>query len=153
MSCRNAEQLARALPAGRRTRQRGAVLHVLLDCPDFVSAQQLHALTTADGIGVGLTTVYRTLRELEARGRVDVVRDDVGERLYRIRPFGRHRHYLVCRACGRSRPVEADAVEAWVDLIGEAAGFDAVEHTVELTGICATCRTDAPAVADDGEPL
>jgi Fur family ferric uptake transcriptional regulator len=151
MSCRNAEQLARALPAGRRTRQRGALLHVLVDCPDFVSAQQLHALTTADGIGVGLATVYRMLRELEAYGRVDVVRDDAGERLYRIRPFGGHRHYLVCRSCGRSQPVDADTVEVWVDQIGEAAGFDAVEHTVELTGICATCRSATPPVADEGD--
>ncbi|PZG07300.1 Fur family transcriptional regulator [Nonomuraea aridisoli] len=151
MSCGNADLLVRALPAARRTRQRGAVLHVLVDCSDFVSAQQLHALTTADGIGVGLTTVYRTLRELEAYGRVDVVRDDAGERLYRLRPFGRHRHYLVCRSCGRSRAVDAEVVEAWVDEIGESAGFDAVEHTVELTGICATCRSATPPLAGGGE--
>ncbi|TDD37454.1 transcriptional repressor [Nonomuraea terrae] len=151
MSCGNVEQLARALPAGRRTRQRGAVLHVLVDCPDFVSAQQLHALTTADGIGVGLTTVYRTLRELEAYGGVDVVRDDAGERLYRLRPSGSHRHYLVCRSCGRSRPVDAEVVEAWVDEIGESAGFDAVEHTVQLSGICSACRSAAPPLAGEGE--
>ncbi|SDK06272.1 Fur family transcriptional regulator, ferric uptake regulator [Nonomuraea maritima] len=140
MSCQNAEQLARCLPAARRTRQRGAVLHVLVDCTEFVSAQQLHALITADGIAVGLTTVYRMLRELEVYDRVDVVRDEAGERLYRLRPFGGHRHYLVCRSCGRSRPVDAEVVEAWVDRVGETTGYAAVEHTVELTGICATCR-------------
>ncbi|MGK5530435.1 Fur family transcriptional regulator [Streptomyces sp. URMC 129] len=136
--------MAHALPAGRTTRQRAAVLHVLADCPDFLSAQQLHARLAADGAGVGLTTVYRALRELEACGRADVVRDEAGERLYRVRPAGGHRHYLICRCCGRSRPVDSEVVEAWADRVGADAGFAAVEHTVELTGVCARCRPAVP---------
>nr|WP_067279439.1 transcriptional repressor [Streptomyces jeddahensis] len=132
------------------TRQRVAVLHVLAGCPDFVSAQQLHAQMSAAGIRVGLTTVYRTLRELEACGRADVVRDEAGERLYRPRLADEHRHYLMCRSCGRSRPVDSEVVEAWADRVGADAGFAAVEHTVELTGICARCRPAMPA-ADEGE--
>ncbi|WP_313881880.1 transcriptional repressor [Streptomyces silvisoli] len=57
-----------------------------------VSAQELHALLEAAGRGVGLTTVYRALRALAATVRVDVVRDDAGERLYRRRVAEGHRH-------------------------------------------------------------
>lgn len=121
------------------TRQRAAVLHVLADCQDFVSAQQLYALLFAAGVRVGLSTVYRVLRELEAGGHADLMRDEKGERLYRLRLAEGHRHYLMCRSCGRSQPVDSEPVERWADRIAADAGFAAVEHTVELTGVCARC--------------
>ncbi|MFD7500142.1 Fur family transcriptional regulator [Streptomyces sp. NPDC059850] len=134
--------------SSRRTRQRSAVLRVLTGCQDFVSAQELHALLAAESVPIGLTTVYRTLRHLEATGGVDVVRDDAGERLYRPRPADGHRHYLICRRCGRSRPVDSEVVERWAERIGTDTGFAAVEHTVELTGVCADCQS----TADEGGP-
>jgi Fur family transcriptional regulator, ferric uptake regulator len=145
---RTADKPPRGQAQGRTTWQRTAVLRVLAGCQDFVSAQELHALMAAAGSGVGLTTVYRALRDLEAAGRVDVVRDDAGERLYRRRVSDGHRHYLMCRCCGRSQPVASEAVEEWADRVGEDAGFAAVQHTVELSGICASCL---PTV-DKGEP-
>lgn len=128
-------------PAGlRSTRQRRAVLEVLGRCPEFVSAQELHALLTESGGTVGLTTVYRTLRELDRAGLVDVVRDEGGERLYLRRPTDEHRHYLICRCCGRSRPVDAEPVEQWAAGLAEVTGFAELEHTLELSGVCADCR-------------
>ncbi|MEU2736087.1 transcriptional repressor [Streptomyces sp. NPDC007095] len=128
------------LPAWRSTQQRVAILRVLSGCRDFASARELHATLTLEGTAVGLTTVYRTLRALEQGGRVDVVRERTGERLYRPRPTDGHRHYLVCRRCGLSRPVDADTVERWADSVADATGFAEIEHTVELTGICEQCR-------------
>ncbi len=132
----------------RITRQRRAVLRVLASRQDFVSAQDLHALLVAEGVRIGLTTVYRALRDLEAAGGADVVRDDAGERLYRTRPADGHRHYLLCRACGRSRPVDSEVVEEWAGRIASDTGYAAVEHTVELTGICIACQP----TGDEGEP-
>lgn len=124
---------------GRTTRQRMAVLRALASCQDFVSAQELHTLLVVGDHAIGLTTVYRALRELEADGGVDVVREETGGRLYRLRPADGHRHYLVCRDCGRSRPVDSEVVEEWAGRIAADTGFAAVEHTVELTGVCADC--------------
>lgn len=124
---------------GRLTRQRAAVLRVLAGCQDFVSAQELHLRLDAAGVPVGLSTVYRALHALERTGQVDVVRDEAGERLYRPRPADGHRHYLLCRHCGRSRPLDSDVVERWAERVGAESGFSAVEHTVELSGVCARC--------------
>lgn len=124
---------------GRLTRQRAAVLRVLAGCQDFVSAQELHLRLDAAGVPVGLSTVYRALHALERTGQVDVVRDEAGERLYRPRPADGHRHYLLCRRCGHSRPLDSDVVERWAERVGAKSGFSAVEHTVELSGICARC--------------
>jgi Fur family ferric uptake transcriptional regulator len=124
----------------RTTPQRAAVLGALHACDGLVSAQALHAALVADGVAVGLTTVYRTLRLLEAAGHVDVVRDSDGERLYRPRPGDGHRHYLVCRECGLSLEVDSEEVEQWVARIAHDIGFHAVDHTVELTGVCTGCH-------------
>ena len=123
----------------RTTRQRTAVTRALAGCQDFMSAQELYALLVADDQAIGLTTVYRALRELEAGGGLDVVRDETGGRLYRLRPAEGHRHYLMCRDCGRSRPVDSEVVEEWAGRIAADTGFAAVEPTVELTGVCADC--------------
>lgn len=138
---------AESRPSWRSTRQRNAVLRALGDRPDFTSARELHAALAAEGPTAGLTTVYRTLQTLEQRGFVDVVRDRSGERLYRLRPTDGHRHYLVCRRCGLSLPLESDAVERWTEAVAAATGFAELEHTVELTGLCEDCRstTDRPA--------
>ncbi|SED85684.1 Fur family transcriptional regulator, ferric uptake regulator [Streptomyces sp. 2112.3] len=143
MSGAETERTGIVEPGARRTRQRTAVLHALVDCRGFISAQALRALLAEVGISVGLSTVYRTLRDLERAGRVDVVRDEAGGRLYRERPEGGHRHYLICRCCGRSRVVDADVVEEWADRLSEHTGFTGVEHTLELTGVCAGCGPSA----------
>jgi Fur family ferric uptake transcriptional regulator len=133
---------------GRRTQQRSALLRALIDGDGFVSAQSLHAAVVAAGVPVGLSTVYRTLAALGEAGVVDVVRDSGGERLFRHRPSREHRHYLICRTCGASSPVEASAVEDWARTVAEESGFAEVEHTVELTGVCARCRGGAGRQAD-----
>ncbi|MEV7026627.1 Fur family transcriptional regulator [Kitasatospora sp. NPDC093558] len=126
---------------GRPTPRRTEVLQALAGSEEFVSAQVLYARLVQAGSRVGLSTVYRTLTALAKVGRADVVRDANGERLFRYRPGPDHRHYLICRACGLSLPVDSTAVEAWAEYIAEMSGFDQVHHTVELAGVCPDCRT------------
>ncbi|MEU9558943.1 Fur family transcriptional regulator [Streptomyces fumanus] len=134
------ETSATQLPAPLRpTRQRTAVMAALHQRAGFTSAQELHEALEADGISIGLTTVYRTLHALDRSGQLDVVRERNGERLYRPRPADGHRHYLVCRDCGLSTEIEAGVVERWAESVAEGSGFTEVEHTVELTGVCDRC--------------
>ncbi|MFF7633134.1 Fur family transcriptional regulator [Kitasatospora sp. NPDC008050] len=130
---------------GRPTPQRTEVLRALAGRGEFVSAQLLHAGLLAVGSRVGLSTVYRTLTALATAGRADVVRDVNGEKLFRYRPDEDHRHYLICRHCGSSVPVDSGPVEAWADEVARTSGFAQVQHTVELAGVCADC------LAADGE--
>lgn len=125
---------------GRRTAQRTSVVKALIDHGGFVGARALHDVLRMQGARVGLNTVYRTLAALVEAGRADVVRDRGGERLFRHRPFPEHQHYLLCRACGLSTPVDSEAVETWAERVADISGFAEVEHTVELTGLCPQCR-------------
>ncbi|MFC4034717.1 Fur family transcriptional regulator [Streptomyces polygonati] len=137
---------------GRRTPQRRSLLEALMKGHDFLSAQSLHNTLRLKGVHVGLSTVYRTLAAFCEAGLADVVRDSNGERLFRYRPSRGHQHYLLCRSCGFSAPVESTAVEAWAQAIADTSDFAEVEHTVELTGICGDCLHDARRTDVAGRP-
>jgi Fur family ferric uptake transcriptional regulator len=128
----------------RETRQRVAVRAVLEGTGEFLSAQELHSRLRADGEGIGLATVYRTLQGLAEDGVVDVVRTGEGEQVYRRCSRGHH-HHLLCRSCGRTVELDAAAVERWAAGIGEQHGFTDVEHVVEIFGLCAECRATRSA--------
>lgn len=127
-------------PAARRTtRQRTAVRAALEATDEFRSSQEIHDRLRREGDSVGLTTVYRTLQALAEDGEVDVLRRDDGETVYRRCSSGHH-HHLVCRGCGLTVEVAGRAVERWTDRVADQHGFTAVEHTVELSGLCPRCR-------------
>jgi Fur family ferric uptake transcriptional regulator len=115
------------------------VRQALADKAEFVSAQLLHARILVTGRRIGLNTVYRVLRELAEAGKVDIIRDPSGGQLYRMRPGPHHSHYLFCRTCGYSVPLESEFVEHWAADAGQNHGFVNVEHTVELIGVCSEC--------------
>ncbi|MCX6460271.1 MAG: transcriptional repressor [Actinobacteria bacterium] len=122
----------------RTTRQRTAVSSALAETGGFLSARDLHDRLAAQGERVGIATVYRTLASLASTGEVDVLLRDDGESVYR-RCSSAHHHHLVCRECGRTEEVTGPTVEAWATAEAERHGFRDVRHTVEITGICATC--------------
>ena len=128
------------LPSGTRPpRQRRAVAAALQTIDDFRSAQEIHDLLRRNGENVGLSTVYRTLQALAEGGEVDVLRTEDGEAVYR-RCSSSHHHHLVCRGCGRTVEVEGPAVEKWADAMAAEHGFADVSHTLEIFGLCPTCR-------------
>ena len=132
----------RAVGGGvRATRQRGAVIALLEKLDGFRSAQELHDELRRNGANIGLTTVYRTLQALESADLVDMVRTDSGESVYRRCAAPHHHHHLVCRSCGAAVEVSGHEVEAWAAEVAAEHGFSDVDHTVELFGTCAGCRS------------
>ena len=121
------------------TRQRRAVESALAQAEGFCSAQDLHAQLRDAGERVGLATVYAQLRQLTEQGRVDVVRSDAGEALYRQCGEGEHHHHLRCRHCGHVDELHAPAVETWAQEIGVSSGYTALSHSLEVTGLCPNC--------------
>jgi len=103
---------------------------------EFRTAQELHGLLTE---AVGLATVYRTLAALADAGEVDVLRGEDGEASYRL-CSEHHHHHLVCRSCGATVEVEGPVVERWARTIAEEHGYADVSHTLEIFGLCPTCR-------------
>jgi Fur family transcriptional regulator, ferric uptake regulator len=123
----------------RGTRQGSAIETVLESSDDFRTAQDLHAQLRAQGVRVGLTTVYRHLQRLVGEGAVDAVRTGTGEVAYRLCGGKGHHHHLVCKRCGRVVDIDGPTIEAWMRRVALDSGFVDIEHTVELTGTCRDC--------------
>ena len=124
----------------RMTKQRQAVLDELTRVSDFRSAQQIFEDLHSQGQRVGLATVYRSLQGLAEDGRVDTLRSSEGEVLYRSCTSEHHHHHLVCRTCGFTEEIEQSQIESWVSAVAADHGFSDVEHSLELFGLCASCR-------------
>lgn len=120
----------------RSTRQRSAIARFVESLDGFHSAQQVHALLAAEGIKVGLATVYRTLSALAHDRHLDQIQQPDGQVLYR-RCSTEHHHHLRCRGCGKTVEVTLD--ERWTDEIAAAHGFSEISHSLELVGRCTDC--------------
>ncbi|GAB4013815.1 Fur family transcriptional regulator [Nocardioides ultimimeridianus] len=133
----------------RVTRQRRAIAEALERADDFHSAQDIHDLLRHAGDKVGLATVYRTLQSMADAGEVDVLHGAAGETTYR-RCSPDHHHHLVCRVCGRTVEIVAPTVEAWARAVAAEHDFAEVSHTVELLGVCSSCRASMASGASTG---
>lgn len=139
-----AETLCRAR-GGRLTPQRRAVLTKLLGAGRPVTAYELLDLVRPEDAAITPTSVYRSLDFLVEVGlvhRLDSTRSFVACE-YPDHPHGGQ--FLICRECGAVVETEDKRIaRATVDL-GERHGFTLDHSTVELTGVCGACRSDASA--------
>lgn len=122
----------------RNTWQREAVREALGSSEGFVSAQALHSSLRDSGSSIGLATVYRALADLATEGEADSLQQE-GESLYRACTPGSHHHHLICRNCGLTVEIEADAVEEWARNVAAQHGFTQPNHIVDVFGLCADC--------------
>ena len=124
----------------RNTWQREAVRAALSEARGFVSAQQLHQTLRDHGSTIGLATVYRALSGLSESGEADSLQSPEGENLFRSCVMEGHHHHLICRRCGDTRELQAEAVEEWTQRVAAEQGFAEIEHVVDLFGICERCQ-------------
>jgi Fur family ferric uptake transcriptional regulator len=122
----------------RNTWQREAVREALGSSEGFVSAQSLHSALRVSGSPIGLATVYRALADLASEGEADSLQQE-GESLFRACTPGSHHHHLICRNCGLTVEIEADAVEQWALAVATEHGFTQPNHVVDVFGLCAEC--------------
>jgi Fur family transcriptional regulator, ferric uptake regulator len=122
------------------TAQQRAVLEVLHRSDRFRSAQELHLdLRERHGIRIGLVTVYRILRAFADMKITETQRAEDREMLYRLRTTPEHRHYLVCRQCGRAIGFTAGEIEHLTSQLAEQHRYTDLAHQIDFYGTCPRC--------------
>jgi Fur family ferric uptake transcriptional regulator len=117
-------------------------LEVLRERENFRSAQQVYLdVQRHRQLRIGLTSVYRILRALADDRIAETQRAEDGEILYRLRTEAGHRHYLVCRQCGRAVGFTPVDIEEHSRRLSRQYRYTEVTHHVDLYGICPRCRT------------
>jgi Fur family ferric uptake transcriptional regulator len=122
----------------RPTPQRMAIIAALDGKDRPVTAQDLHE-EVRDPEGIGLATVYRTLRALADAGTAEAFSPEGGEVAYKLCEDAHH-HHLICESCGQVTTIPSCEVEDWASAVGRRRGFRVTGHRADVYGICATCR-------------
>jgi Fur family ferric uptake transcriptional regulator len=118
------------------------VLVSLLESTDHpVTITEVLALRT----DLAQSSVYRNLAVLEQAGVVHrVVATDEFTRYELAEDLTEHHHHLICSSCGAvadftiGKSLEASMAKAFAE-VGQATGFQADLHRLDLVGRCADC--------------
>ena len=125
---------------GRRmTGPRQAIVRYVAPRMDTFSAQEIVDEIHDRGMTVGRATVFRTLELLTELGLLHRIYNEDGAHLYTVCADQHHHHHLRCVACGAVQALEAPGVEGEIDRLARQAGFEVMEHVLELVGRCSDC--------------
>lgn len=124
---------------------RKAVLRALDGGSRFLSCREIlrgiERQTAPASTPPSLSTVYRTVHRMSQDGELDVIRSPEGERLYRRCATSVRHYHLFCRLCGVVEEItRLDGISDAVKSVGRTSGFEYINHTLELTGVCPRCR-------------
>jgi Fur family transcriptional regulator, ferric uptake regulator len=127
---------------------RAAVVELLSRQDCCLSAEEIRDELRAEGGGVGIASVYRTLDLLHGLGlvqRVDV--GEGGQRYEPVIPGGDHHHHAVCESCGRVTAFEDRPLEQAIDRLSRRLGHAVSGHDVLIRGTCARCGHGSTAAS------
>lgn len=131
-----------APPMERQTRQRQAIRDAITNSQGPVSPREVLALASQQVSGLGMATIYRTLKSMLDAGEIVQVDVPGGPPRYEI-AGKQHHHHFHCRACRRMFEVDGCPGDMRVFV---PPGFVLESHSIVLNGLCAQCaRPDGQA--------
>jgi Fur family ferric uptake transcriptional regulator len=135
---------------GKRSTKRDRILNIFLRQQAHLTADELYDLVRREDPGVGRATVYRTLKWMVSSNLAHKV--DFGEGRSRFEPTLRHpRHFhLICNECHRSSEFLSSDIEAMLEEVTAARGFEPAQTVIQVFGTCEACRTGKNAPTLDG---
>lgn len=123
--------------ARRRTVQREVIGDVIREANGPLSIAEILERAGERVPGLGVATVYRTVRLLEETGEISGVNLPGADTRYEPADRGHHHHFQ-CRVCEGVYDIDVCPVHLSRDALGK--GFSIEEHEVTLYGVCASCN-------------
>ena len=120
----------------KTTQQREAIVDAFLRSSGHVALEDLLSSARRKHPGVGLATVYRTVKLLEEAGIAAARHFGPGQTLYEIAEGRAHHDHLICDSCGFITEFESDQIEELQDGLAQKLGFNVLRHRHELFGLC-----------------
>jgi Fur family ferric uptake transcriptional regulator len=119
----------------RQTQQRTAIVAAIEDMDCAFTPPEVLGRAQRACPGLGIATVYRSIRALVEEGRIRrVVVAGSAPRYERTNV--RHHHHFHCESCGEMTPLEGCSLKQNYRL---PPGFKASSHEVIFTGTCSNC--------------
>ena len=100
-----------------------------------LSAEDVYKALIAEGMDVGLATVYRVLTQFEHAGLLTRQHFETGKAVFELNQGGHHDH-LLCLQCGRVEEFYDAEIEKRQNEVARKAGFELRGHSLALYGDC-----------------
>ncbi len=124
----------------KMSERRNRVLATFLATEKHVSALELYNEMKNHGIGIGYSTVYRTLRLLAESGLAREVDLGSGETYFEHQLGHRHHDHLKCLRCGKTIEFFSPKIEKLQNHIAQKNNFHPQTHNLIIYGLCAKCH-------------
>ena len=131
----------------RKTKARTMIISILSHDKDrSFSVEELHTACDAE-LQIDLSTVYRTMHTLAESGFVTKsIHSDGKAYFQRASQQGtEHHHRIICSKCKASADIAVCPLHDLEDQILSETGFTMTSHSIELTGLCPTCKAEEDA--------
>ncbi len=129
----------------KRSDQREAILDVFLGSERHLSVDDLYRMVRRRRSDVGRTTVYRTLKLLQAAGLASEMQVEGRSRFERDYKRKHHDHFI-CRGCGEILEFSSPEIERLQEEVARGLGFAIEGHRHQIFGRCRRCRARGGAV-------
>jgi Fur family transcriptional regulator, ferric uptake regulator len=106
-----------------------------------LSAEDVYKSLMAEGIDIGLATVYRVLTQFEQAGLLSRQHFETGKAVFELNQGGHHDH-LVCLQCGRVEEFYDAEIEQRQSEVARKRGFELHGHSLALYADCT--KADCP---------
>lgn len=100
-----------------------------------LSAEDVYRSLMAEGIDIGLATVYRVLTQFEQAGLLSRQHFETGKAVFELNQGGHHDH-LVCLQCGRVEEFYDAEIEQRQSEVARKRGFELHGHSLALYADC-----------------
>jgi Fur family transcriptional regulator, ferric uptake regulator len=106
-----------------------------------LTAEDVYRLLLAEGLDIGLATVYRVLTQFEQAGLLVRHHFESGKAVFELNE-GKHHDHLVCMQCGRVEEFYDPEIEKRQTRVARERGFAISEHALYLYADCT--KPDCP---------
>lgn len=129
------------MSTAHHTRGQQAVLEILQQRSQPLSAQEIFMELRESNRPVGLATVYRALGSLKDEGILQQVDLEDSQAYYQLVPQDRHsRHHLICTHCRKVVPLSSCPVGPLEVQLSQQYDFAIERHVLDFYGTCSDCR-------------
>lgn len=106
-----------------------------------MTAEDVYRALIAEGMDIGLATVYRVLTQFEQAGLLERHYFESGKAVFELNE-GKHHDHLVCLQCGKVEEFYDAEIEKRQIRVAKERGFEVREHALYLYADCT--RADCP---------
>ena len=124
----------------KKTKIRIAVLRLLEENQEPVSAEQIFDGLKSQAVSVNLSTVYRTLESL--LGKKMILKRSFSGDSKAVFEYNRavHKHYLICLGCKKFLPLAHCPLGSYEEALARETNYTIEGHTLDIYGYCPECR-------------